>query len=343
MREVWKRNYGQGTRAPPDERGGNRQTGHNVTAPHLYSTVEGNDMRYLTHLLIAVSIATLAAHLPAPAAQPGTADAPLPSSTASQGTPTLGTVERPMVVRVLPPEIAESEHLSQERERAEKWQLDSRLVTYTAVLAVFTAILAISTIALWWVTTGLRDFAAEQANDMKASIAVAKSSAEAAQMAAHSAVAAELPILIVEGVACGPGAAQATVRVGNHGRTPAIVTADCLVLTVRPALSDKPRYPIQTLDHPDRPRIVEPKREYSLQRSSTISEEEWKGVLARNEILWLYGYVEYTDYLKARRRDGFCFAFDPRPTVMYPTMPPADGAWVDAGPSTYTYTLLQST
>ena len=39
MRGVWKRNYGQGTRAPPDERGGNRQTGPTVTAPHLYSTV----------------------------------------------------------------------------------------------------------------------------------------------------------------------------------------------------------------------------------------------------------------------------------------------------------------
>ena len=38
MKRVWKRNYGQGIRAPPDERGGNRQTGPHVTAPHLYST-----------------------------------------------------------------------------------------------------------------------------------------------------------------------------------------------------------------------------------------------------------------------------------------------------------------
>ena len=36
---VWKRNYGEGIRAPPDEGDGNRQTGPNVTAPRPYSTV----------------------------------------------------------------------------------------------------------------------------------------------------------------------------------------------------------------------------------------------------------------------------------------------------------------
>lgn len=249
----------------------------------------------------------------------------------------LGTNVAPLVVRALPVEKTEAEIKQELNERAEN-ALERNIKIYSdALLAAFTFVLAISTILLWCETKGLRKFAAKQARDMRASINIAKQAADAASSNSEIAFHSELPIFIVEnGIGINNTLLPYSVPLGNHGRTPAATLADCLVLNVGP-LGLSPIYPPNRVTSPVMQRVVDPKNEYRVIRPASIPAADWTEIWAGRTPLWAYGYVDYLDFMKIKRREGFCLRFH----LMQSTAPEVtgQGRWIVDGPPGYIYSV----
>lgn len=246
-----------------------------------------------------------------------------------------GTDAAPIVVKTISQPKSDTELMQEKLDQQHREYNDNLLVTFNGILAVFTIVLALSTIFLWLETRRLRKLADQQARDMKRSLALTKQSVDAA-------VALELPLFVVESSTIEPNNKTHTILLGNHGRTPAIITETCFVTKLDHALPPNPRYPMYDTEEIEVSRIVEKGHEFPISRSSTLSEEDWSRVLKGETILWAYGYLDYVDFLKMKRRTGFCLAFMPRPDKFYPSMPSRKGDWVQQGPSAYTYDKLQT-
>lgn len=200
-------------------------------------------------------------------------------------------------------------------------------------MVAFNGILAVFTIALALETRRLRKLARQQASDMQASIRLA-------ERAAETAVALELPLFVIENSGNPELRPKITIKLGNHGRTPAVITADCLVIEVTPSLAPKPCYPMESQVRTASSRIVEQGHSYSIERASALGEEDELRLRRGDGILWVYGYLEYVDFLKNKRVTGFCVAFEPHRHPMYPESPSGGGRWVLEGPAGYTYDRL---
>ena len=208
-------------------------------------------------------------------------------------------------------------------------------MSHEMLLVIFTGLLVIVGIAQWFLFLW-------QLRLIRKSLDVAELTANAAKQSSNAMVAVELPIFVYEKTDMENRPFKFSIAFGNHGRTPAIIMGDCLVFTTEAALPPVPRYPMGSLVKLDRARVVEKGHEYLIERHSTLSAEEWERVLRRESILRVYGYIDYLDFLKIERRDGFRLAFDPLPDKFYPTMTPNTGRWIQEGPPSYTYSKAKS-
>lgn len=196
------------------------------------------------------------------------------------------------------------------------------------LIASFTYTLARSTDKLW--KAGEKQIAlGEKAAD------AARTAADAANRQATSMVAIELPIFVIKDVQIIDRNHRRgiEIKIGNHGRTPAIITADCLEIRAEKALPRKPRYTAATIFPVLRDKIVECGQIYSFVREIPFSDEEWNEVANGKTTLWAYGYVDYLDFVKRGFREGYCIAF------LAKTGGGLLGglSWVRSGNSNYTY------
>lgn len=242
---------------------------------------------------------------------------PLESAAKNQTSPV-----PPITVNVAPLEKSAEEKEEERRDRVEKIESDKKLVDLTAELAKFTRWLAYATIALAIVTGGLVIMGIKQASDMKRSLRINQQSADAATRSADALVGVEIARMLVTEfdiflplmsprTASAAQAMQFEVGFTNHGRTTAIFTRFLGDAVVGTALPDKPD-DLRLQDLPN-DHLAESKqtRRYDIRAGGPISLERLAGVISEQEFIWVYGYLEYRDFMDKPHRTAFLKQFVP--------------------------------
>jgi hypothetical protein len=231
--------------------------------------------------------------------------------------------EPPIIVNVSPPQKTHEEIEQEAKERAERSDVDRRIVNLTENLADLTGNLAkftfglfVTVIALVLATIGLGIFSWRQSRDMKDAIAVAKDTASAAMLHARAAVSVELPKIILSRVDLGDTAATSLasrlqslrieIAVTNYGKTPAFLLGQALEIEVKPVYPSAFDLPPET--------VIDYKNKYPLgiaRPKSPLSPEDIQAILDGSTRLWVYGYVYYRDILSEAHMVRFCKVFLP--------------------------------
>jgi hypothetical protein len=242
----------------------------------------------------------------------------------------------------LPQQKTDRETSDEQRERRERMEQDRRLANYTEALfiatlflAIATAVLAIATLGLWW-------FAYQQSRDMKALIATADKTANAAMLNAQAAIGMELPVIrfatpdlehldgpIPEQGPYATGdqhgiptkySVVSIVTMHNHGRTAAFPTSFSVGWRV---VRDLPEIPVYHRIFPcERGSII---REDSVKEESffqmdirltiELTDHQIPAIEAQAAHLWLYVLLQYNDFMGNPHEAGACWRWGRPDTV----------------------------
>lgn len=138
-------------------------------------------------------------------------------------------------------------------------------------------------------------------------------------MQARAAISVELPVVFVTGVVLRASSSSGVevnlptvkcrfhIRYDNYGRTPAIITSECLDWQICPTLPPDPLY--QRIYPASTGAIVRPNDHRVIDRETfdvDFSEQQILDVGNDRSRLWVYGFVSFRDFLGQRHQTGFC-------------------------------------
>jgi len=185
------------------------------------------------------------------------------------------------------------------------------------LIVLATIAIAAFTYTLWRATSGLFKMAEKQSTDMAKSLAIAQKSADAAERQSKAAIAVELPILRIIDLKLAEFDRAGTAIEGNDpvpggnlhglykilfcyknvGRTIATVEKVVVDYKVTQFLPEQPQYQDAKLVW--LPFDIEPQASSWFPWPDTLdlSQEERLSINTRTAVLWIYGFVRYTDFM----------------------------------------------
>lgn len=150
---------------------------------------------------------------------------------------------------------------------------------------------------------------------------VSQRGVRAAELAANAAMGVELPTLHIENIEEQLQPIEEwkerffpTLTIKNYGRTPAFVTNIILRVKTGHGLPETPDY--GNVEEYFKPLVIDSKQTYlhTIYKDNSaynFSAKELKDIQDKDGWLYLYGYIQYVDFLEVEHKKGFCFLWVP--------------------------------